>query len=50
MHRLGPKAATELGLVKRVSVKGIVAGDSGKPYLRVNKIRSQVTSDSSPRS
>ena len=41
VHRLGPKAATELGLVKRVSVKGVVAGDSGKPYLRVNKLRTK---------
>lgn len=40
VHRLGPKAAREAGLVKRVSVKGIVAGDSGQPYLLVNKIRS----------
>lgn len=40
VHRLGPKAASEAGLVKRVSVKGIVAGDSGKPYLLVKKIRS----------
>ncbi|WP_330475278.1 restriction endonuclease [Terrabacter sp. C0L_2] len=39
VHRLGPKAATELGLVKRVSVKGISPGDSGKPYLRVDKVR-----------
>ncbi|MGO2134952.1 MAG: DEAD/DEAH box helicase family protein [Marinobacter sp.] len=41
VHRLGPKAATEMGLVKRVSVKGIAAADSGKPYLRVDKIRSK---------
>jgi type III restriction enzyme len=41
VHRLGPKAATDLGLVKRVSVKGVTAGDSGKPYLRVDKIRSK---------
>lgn len=41
VHRLGPKAATERGLVKRVSVKGVTAGDSGKPYLRVDKIRSK---------
>lgn len=41
VHRLGPKAATELGLVKRVSVKGIAAGDSGKPYLRIDKLRSK---------
>ncbi len=40
VHRLGPKAAREAGLVKRVSVKGIVAGDSGQPYLLVKKIRS----------
>lgn len=41
VHRLGPKAATELGLVKRVSVKGVSAGASGKPYLRVDKLRSR---------
>ncbi|MGQ7830919.1 restriction endonuclease [Altererythrobacter sp. Z27] len=41
VHRLGPKAATELGLVKRVAVKGVAAGASGKPYLRVNKLRSK---------
>ncbi len=40
VHRLGPKAASEAGLVKRVSVKGIVAGGSGAPYLLVKKIRS----------
>lgn len=41
VHRLGPKAATELGLVKRVLVKGVSAGLSGKPYLRVDKLRSK---------
>lgn len=41
VHRLGPKAATELGLVKRVSVRGVAAGDSGKPFLRVDKLRSK---------
>ncbi|WP_169829177.1 DEAD/DEAH box helicase family protein [Tsuneonella mangrovi] len=41
VHRLGPKAATELGLVKRVSVKGVAAGASGKAYLRVDRIRSK---------
>ncbi|AZI65368.1 DEAD/DEAH box helicase family protein (plasmid) [Rhodococcus qingshengii] len=40
VHRLGPKAASEAGLVKRVSVKGIVAGDTDKPYLMVKKLRS----------
>lgn len=40
VHRLGPKAASEAGLVKRVSVKGIVAGGSDQPYLLVKKIRS----------
>ncbi|MFV0632727.1 DEAD/DEAH box helicase family protein [Demequina sp.] len=40
VHRLGPKQASEAGLVKRVSVKGIVAGDDGKPYVRVDKLRS----------
>lgn len=40
VHRLGPKQAAEAGLVKRVSVKGIVAGQDGKPYIRLDKIRS----------
>jgi type III restriction enzyme len=40
VHRLGPKAASEAGLVKHVSVKGIVAGGSGEPYLMVKKLRS----------
>lgn len=40
IHRLGPKSAAEAGLVKRVSVKGIVAGQDGKPYVRLDKIRS----------
>lgn len=40
VHRLGPKKAVEGGLVKRVSVKGIVAGEDGKPYVRLDKLRS----------
>ncbi|MDR6613808.1 DEAD/DEAH box helicase family protein [Leifsonia sp. 1010] len=40
VHRLGPKQAAESGLVKRVSVKGIVAGEDGTPYIRVEKVRS----------
>lgn len=40
VHRLGPKQAAEAGLVKRVSVKGIVAGSDGKPYVRLEKLRS----------
>ena len=40
VHRLGPKQAAEAGLVKRVSVKGIVAGEDGKPYIRLDKLRS----------
>lgn len=40
IHRLGPKQAAEAGLVKRVSVKGIVAGEDGKPYVRIDKLRS----------
>ncbi|MCC8907758.1 DEAD/DEAH box helicase family protein [Curtobacterium sp. GD1] len=40
VHRLGPKEASEAGLVKRVFVKGIVAGDGGGPYLRLKKLRS----------
>jgi type III restriction enzyme len=38
VHRLGPKRAAEAGLVKRVSVKGIVAGSNGQPYLHFRKI------------
>lgn len=40
VHRLGPKQAAEAGLVKRVSVKGIVGGEDGKPYVRLDKLRS----------
>lgn len=40
VHRLGPKAASEAGLVKRVSVKGIIAGGSGTPYVMLKKLRS----------
>lgn len=40
VHRLGPKEASDAGLVKRVSVKGIVAGEDGKPYVRIDKLRS----------
>lgn len=40
VHRLGPKQASEAGLVKRVSVKGIVAGEDGTPYVRIDRIRS----------
>jgi type III restriction enzyme len=40
VHRLGPKQAFEAGLVKRVSVKGVIAGEDGKPYLRLDKLRS----------
>ncbi|GAB3608348.1 hypothetical protein GCM10027414_04730 [Humibacter ginsengiterrae] len=41
VHRLSPKQASEAGLVKRVAVKGIVAGQAGEPYLHVSRIRSQ---------
>lgn len=40
VHRLGPKQAADAGLVKQVSVKGIVAGEDGKPYVRLDKLRS----------
>ncbi|RAE53023.1 Type III site-specific deoxyribonuclease, partial [Burkholderia multivorans] len=40
VHRLGPKQAAEAGLVKRVSVKGIVAGEDGKPYVGLDKLLS----------
>lgn len=40
VHRLGPKQASDAGLVKRVSIKGIVAGEDGKPYVRIDKLRS----------
>lgn len=38
IHRLGPKQAADQGLVKRVSVKGVVAGLGSEPYLRFAKI------------
>ena len=41
VHRLSAKRAAELGLVKRVSVKGVVAGASGQPYLQLKEIRSR---------
>ncbi|WP_176158884.1 DEAD/DEAH box helicase family protein [Burkholderia multivorans] len=41
VHRLGAKKAAELGLVKRVSVKGIVAGSDGHPYLHFKKVVSK---------
>lgn len=41
IHRLGPKQAADAGLVKRVSVKGIVAGQDGKPYVHISKVRSK---------
>lgn len=41
VHRLSAKRAAELGLVKRVSVKGVVAGASGQPYLQLKGIRSR---------
>lgn len=41
VHRLSAKKAAELGLVKRVAVKGIVAGSDGQPYLNVMKVSSK---------
>lgn len=41
VHRLGAKRAAEMGLVKRVAVKGIVAGSDGQPYLNLKKISSK---------
>jgi type III restriction enzyme len=41
VHRLGAKKAAELGLVKRVSVKGVVAGSDGQPYLHFKKLMSK---------
>jgi type III restriction enzyme len=41
VHTLGPKAASDQGLVKRVSVKGIAPGETGQAYLRVDKIRTK---------
>lgn len=40
VHRLGPRQAAEAGLVKQVSVKGIIAGEDGKPYVRLDRLRS----------
>lgn len=41
VHRLGPKAAKDQGLVKSVSVKGIVPADTGVAYLLVNRLRTR---------
>lgn len=41
VHRLGAKQASEIGLVKRVAVKGIVAGSDGRPYLNLKKVSSR---------
>ena len=41
VHRLGAKRAAEIGLVKRVAVKGVVAGSDGQPYLHLKKITSK---------
>lgn len=41
VHLLGPKAAAEEGLVKRVSVKGIAPAETGQAYLRVDRIRAK---------
>ncbi|MBO1329210.1 DEAD/DEAH box helicase family protein [Acetobacter suratthaniensis] len=41
VHRLGAKRAAEIGLVKRVAVKGIVAGSDGQPYLHFKKVVSK---------
>lgn len=38
VHRLGAKKAVDIGLVKRVAVKGVVAGSNGQPYLNLKKI------------
>lgn len=37
VHRLGARAASEAGLVKRVAVKGVVAGGGG-PYIRLEGV------------
>ncbi|MCH8570249.1 DEAD/DEAH box helicase family protein [Nesterenkonia sp. AY15] len=41
VHRLGPREAADTGLVKRVSVKGIIAGQDGRPYIHISKVRSK---------
>ncbi|WP_138519372.1 DEAD/DEAH box helicase family protein [Limnobacter alexandrii] len=41
VHRLSAKRAAELGIVKRVAVKGVVAGSNGEPYLSAKKIVSK---------
>lgn len=38
VHRLSAKKAAEAGLVKRVSVKGIVAGSDGAPYIHLKSV------------
>lgn len=41
VHRLSAKKAAEMGLVKRVAVKGVVAGSDGQPYLHLKKVASK---------
>lgn len=38
VHRLGPREATEKGLVKAVSVRGVTAVATGAPYIRFDKV------------
>jgi type III restriction enzyme len=39
VHRLGPHQAFDLGLVKRVSVKGVIGGSTGRAYLQLRAVR-----------
>lgn len=41
VHRLSARRAAELGLVKRVSVKGVVGGANGQPYLHLKSIQAK---------
>jgi type III restriction enzyme len=41
VHRLSAKKAAEIGLVKRVAVKGVVAGSNGEPFLSMKKVVSK---------
>ena len=48
VHRLTAKKAAESGLVKRVSVKGILPGSDGRPYIHLKAIKAQKSKGRSP--
>lgn len=41
VHRLTARKAAEKGLVKRVSVKGIVPGSDGRPYIHLRSVKAK---------